>query len=50
MKKLILVDSWEELMCDTCFTTVRIYKYYRYKLSSETTYTYSCDNFPGYTL
>lgn len=46
-EKLVLVDSWEELTCDTCFTTVRIYKYYRYKKEA-TGYSYSCDAFPGY--
>ena len=49
-EKLVLVDSWSELMCDTCFTTVTIYKYYRYKYESDVTYTYSCDAFSGYSL
>lgn len=46
-EKLVLVDSWEELTCKTCFTTVNIYKYYRYKKEA-TGYSYSCDAFPGY--
>lgn len=48
-EKLVLVDSWEELTCDTCFTTIKVYKYYRYK-KNVTEYTYSCDSFPGYSL
>lgn len=48
-EKLILVDQWQELTCDTCFTTVTVYKYYRYKKEA-TSYSYSCDAFPGYTL
>lgn len=48
-EKLVLVDSWQELTCETCFTTVTIYKYYRYK-KEYTDFTYSCDPFPGYTL
>ncbi len=46
-EKLVLVDSWEELACDTCFTTVTVYQYWRYKKEA-TGYTYSCDAFPGY--
>lgn len=47
-EKLVLVDSWEELTCKkTCFTTGKIYKYYRYKKEA-TGYSYSCDAFPGY--
>ena len=46
-EKLVLVDSWEELTCDTCFTTVTVYQYWRYKKEA-TGYTYSCDAFPGY--
>lgn len=48
-EKLVLVDSWEELTCSTCFTTVRVYKYFRYKKEAAS-YSYSCDSFPGYTL
>ena len=46
-EKLVLVDSWEELACDTCFTTVTVYQYWRYKKEA-TGYTYSYDAFPGY--
>ncbi len=42
-EKLVYVDSWEELTCSTCFTTVKIYKYYRYKKEA-TGYDYSCPN------
>ena len=48
-EKLVLVDSWEELTCSTCFTTVRVYKYFRYK-KEVTNYSYSCEKFPGYSL
>ena len=44
-----MVDQWKELTCDTCFTTVTVYKYYRYKKTA-TDYTYSCDAYDGYTL
>lgn len=47
-EKLVLVDSWEELACDTCFTTVTVYQYWRYKKEATGEYTYSCDAFPGY--
>lgn len=30
-EKVMLVDSWEELVDSTCFSTIRIYEYYRYK-------------------
>lgn len=30
-EKVMLVDSWEEWADSTCFSTIRIYKYYRYK-------------------
>jgi len=48
-EKLVLVDSWEELTCTTCFTTQRVYKYYRYKKEAKT-YGYTCEGFSGYTL
>lgn len=48
-EKIVLVDSWQELTCDTCFTTVTVYKYYRYEKTA-TSYSYSCDAYDGYTL
>ena len=48
-EKLVLVDQWQELTCSNCFTTVTVYKYYRYK-KEYTNFKYSCDAFPGYTL
>ena len=48
-EKLVLVDHWQELACSTCFTTVDVYKYYRYK-KEYTGISYSCDAFPGYSL
>ena len=47
-EKLVLVDSWEEPACATCFYTVTWYKYWLYE--KNTTYSYSCDRFPGYEL
>ena len=48
-EKLVYVDSWVEPTCSTCFTTVTKYKYYHY-VKQVNSYSYSCDNFPGYTL
>ena len=48
-EKLVFVDSWDELTCATCFTTVTKYKYYHYtKTAGEV--SYSCDKFEGYSL
>lgn len=48
-EKLILVDSWLEDTCVGCATKVTVYKYWRYK-KQVTGYSYSCSNFPGYSL
>ena len=48
-EKIVLYDSWEELTCTTCFTTVRYYKYFKYQKEAAS-YSYSCSNFPGYSL
>ena len=48
-EKLVLVDTYQELTCDTCFTTVTVYKYFRYR-KEYTKFTYSCDAYQGYTL
>ena len=29
-EKIVLVESWSEPTCETCATTVIVYKYYRY--------------------
>lgn len=34
-EKLVLVDSWQESTDETSFSTVTVYKYYRYKLTEE---------------
>lgn len=48
-EKVVLVDSWSEPTCETCATTVIVYKYYRYEKTANS-YTYSCDAYDGYTL
>ena len=45
-EKLVLVDSWEELTCETCFTKVKVYKYFRYK-KVVASYGYTCPS--GYS-
>ncbi len=51
-EKLVLVDSWSELACESataCSSTITYYKYYKYS-KKVTGYTYSCSAYPGYTL
>ena len=48
-EKLVFIESWQEPTCDTCYTTVTVYKYWRYKKVA-TGYSYSCDAFSGYEL
>lgn len=48
-EKLELVDSWQEIVCDSCYATRTVYKYYHY-VKEYTNFTYSCDAFPGYSL
>ena len=48
-EKIVLVKSWSEPTCETCATTVIVYKYYRYEKTANS-YSYSCDAYDGYTL
>ncbi|MEG2351094.1 MAG: hypothetical protein RSA10_00305 [Bacilli bacterium] len=47
-KQAYFDESWLELTCSTCTTTVRKYKYYHYVRKAS--YEYSCEKFAGYTL
>ncbi len=47
-EKIILVNSWTELACDTCSTTQVVYEYWKYVKKPIT--EYSCSRFSGYTL
>lgn len=47
-EKLVYIEAFSEPTCPTCFTPAQKHRYYHYV--KETTYSYNCDGFSGYSL